>query len=162
MCSPSCHFLTEPVRSMLFFNSLGKIPMMAPCMKSPSEMQIKTKHLTEESWKVHLWAFLQPRSSSGSELIFVLFEGVGVKGIIAFNRCDWVKSKSVGPFQPLYLSSCSSWMDWYHFVIYICILCFRFKTKTQVLWLDLWHYLWQQIESIPTLIGMVKIYPSVT
>lgn len=46
--------------------------MTAPCINSSSEMQIKASVLLWKSQKVHLWEFLKSRSSSGSELIFVL------------------------------------------------------------------------------------------
>ena len=55
-----------------FTNSSGKIPVTAPCTNSSSKMQIKASVLLWKSQKVHLWEFLKSRSSSGSELIFVL------------------------------------------------------------------------------------------
>lgn len=43
-------------------NSSGEIPMIVPCMKSSSEMQIKANVLLWRAKKVHVWAFLASTS----------------------------------------------------------------------------------------------------
>ena len=62
---------------VVLLKSSGKIPMLTPCMKSSSEMQMKASVLLYKDKKVHLWAFLELRSSSGSELISDSVRGSG-------------------------------------------------------------------------------------
>lgn len=69
---------------------------------------------------VHLWAFLEPRSSSGSELIFVLSEGVGVRRKIVFNGCEFERDAQECQtlFHPLSLSPLFSCVDEYGYVVF--------------------------------------------
>lgn len=77
---------------------------------------------------VHLWAFLEPRSSSGSELIFVLSEGVGVRRKIVFNGCEFERDAQECQtlFHPLSLSPLFSCVDEY---VVFFPSCFKFRRQ---------------------------------
>ena len=114
--------------SLLFFNS-EIIPMMAPCMKSSSVMQISGQCYIEESWKVHVgvsWAEIQ---QCGSEQISVLSVVVGVKWRIVFNGSDSEQCPLVSdPF-----SLCIVYVAFlFHGWIWFCYNLYAFKPTIDI------------------------------